>query len=95
VPFRAVKFLVCTCAHSGFLPRRQRFTLVCVYMHQQEKRSLKYWKQKKSNARTGSSEQVRFSTPPGSMGFLGGEKKQRSVRGGGSSDVPDGKRIDF
>jgi hypothetical protein len=33
VPFRAMKFLVCTCAHSGFLPRRQRITLVCEYVY--------------------------------------------------------------
>jgi hypothetical protein len=52
-------------------------------MHQQEKKSLKYWKQKKSNARTASSEQVRFSTPPGNVGFLGAKKKRASPGGGG------------
>lgn len=49
-------------------PKAQIYSVM--YMHQQQNGSLKYWKQKKSNARTGSSEQVRFSTPPGSWGFL-------------------------
>ena len=56
-----------------------------MYMHQQQNRSLKYWKQKKSNARTGSSEQVQFSTPPGSWEFLGAKRNKglSDGRGGG------------
>jgi hypothetical protein len=80
VPFRSVMFLISICAHFAFLPLKAQIYFG-MYMHQQQKRSLKYWKQKKSNARTGSSEQVRFSTPPGSWGVSWGEKKQKSVRG--------------